>query len=107
MKGGLGKLKGFLMGLGAGAVFWGPSRVGAAIVLSSYICDLFARRLRLGNWRCTFGSHRYGAWVWDGPVETGKLHLPLQRRRCEECSKEQGPIASSEERHYFEGWRDR
>lgn len=70
------------------------------------------------NWRCRLGFHRYGPWVWDKAepeslgiyrltTVAGSIPMPRQRRACKDCLKMQGPLVSSEERRYYESWRDR
>jgi hypothetical protein len=50
------------------------------------------------NWKCRFGFHRYGPWIW---------FPPSQRRRCLDCPKVQGPVLFSERQRSYESWRDR
>lgn len=62
---------------------------------------------------CLLGFHRYGPWVWDDQPRIGltgpddAIPFYVQRRCCQDCLKEQGPLVSSEERRYYESWRDR
>lgn len=66
---------------------------------------------RVKEWLgCRFGFHRFGPWTWDDKprlVVEGLMPEYLQRRACLDCLKTQGPLQSSEERHYWESWRDR
>lgn len=58
---------------------------------------------------CRFGFHRYGPWEWEDWAKRAynPLGIPMQNRVCRDCPKSQGPLVSSEERRYYESWRDR
>ena len=60
---------------------------------------------------CRFGFHRYGPWEWfPARGDEAGWEGPMQRRLCQDCPKRQpkrGGLVSSEERRYYEGWRDR
>lgn len=55
------------------------------------------------TWKCHLGSHRFISWKW----QYQGWRIPVQFRRCTECGWRQGPLTSSEERRYYESWRDR